>query len=170
MCMSHQAAAPIVPCPCTLSGNATEALERSRKRQRSLAPAESSLDASFCLDQIFNAIPISTEKDNFPSISWPVDPMPVRTAPPSTPSSRKRSRDGLSRCKAFQQGLDTLNSEATNVRLPADRQPHKMSSTIPSAVKEIHPRSSLVPKWRSIKNFKALNDDLLEVTRRTQCT
>lgn len=107
-------------------GKATEAVERSFKRQRtSISSSDSrenlasaALDASFNFDQVFDSInSFSSDGDSnesFPSISWPSDSedeTPVVASRHKSSLSLKRDRSGgaLFRSKSFKKGLSSLS-------------------------------------------------------------
>jgi hypothetical protein len=108
-----------------MGGSATQALERSLKRQRIIpsnpqfTSTTAALEAAFNLDQVFSSL-YSPDEESFPSLSWNFDDEPetkpdaVRNSPPTGLSSLKRDREcgvsglGIVRSKALKHGLNTL--------------------------------------------------------------
>ena len=181
MCVDRlsTASSRLVPCSCTLAGKATQALERSLKRQRTAAPTENlataALQASFNLDQMFNSI----HEESFPSISFPSEDTETRQLGSSSSFglSRKRDHSGssvsLSRSKSIKEGLASL-SEANNlcsdtvIAAPAKVSCEKIAIT--SSIKELSrfkgsSQHLVVPNLRRShnlcdKNNLRLNDDV----------
>jgi hypothetical protein len=127
------------PLPMKLGGDATQALERSLKRQRrdsSNMHTVLALETAFNLDQVFSSLK-SPEEESFPSLCWDFEDEPEmksdsRTVSVNTPSmglSRKRNREGVAlglvRSKALKYGLSSLT--ASNVPVQAQPLSQKMT-------------------------------------------
>jgi hypothetical protein len=111
---------PSVSTTCAMKGEATQALERSLRRQRSETATDDSqgalFESAFSFDQVFDAMP-SGQEEIFPSICWPMDsPLTLSEVPQIVGLQRSQNGRSMKRSRCCRQGLSILGDTS----LPLD--------------------------------------------------